>query len=76
MAFLELLVVICGLYGAYATASTRRRQRQLGFIIFTIGALSSIPLYFYKDLLGLLMLSVAYLLLDVRGIITNRKIKD
>jgi len=76
MAILELLVVICGLYGAYATASRRRRQRQLGFIIFTIGAVSSIPLYFHKDLIGLLILSVAYFVLDVRGIINNRKIKE
>lgn len=76
MAILELLCVVCGLYGAYATASTRRRQRQLGFIIFTIGAIAAIPLYFYKDLLGLLMLSVAYLVLDIRGIITNRNKKD
>ena len=73
MAFLETLAVFCGLYGAYATASTRRRIRQLGFIVFTVGAIAAVPLYFYKDIMGLLVLTMAYIVLDVRGIINNRK---
>ncbi len=73
MAILELIAVVCGLFGAYATASVKRKDRQIGFVVFTIGAIASVPLYFYKDLYGLLLLSGAYLALDIRGIITNRK---
>ena len=70
---LELLTVICGLYGAYATASQRRRQRQLGFIVFTIGAIAAIPLYLHKELYMVTMLSFLYVILDVRGIFKNKK---
>lgn len=76
MAFIEFIVVFCGLYGAYATASTRRRQRQLGFIVFTIGAAASVPLYIHKDLMMMLFMGIIYFGLDIRGIINNRKIKD
>jgi len=73
MFLLELLTVICGLYGAYATASQRRRQRQLGFIVFTIGAIASIPLYIDKGLYLVTMLSGIYVLLDLRGVFKNKK---
>lgn len=73
MFLLELLTVICGLYGAYATASQRRRQRQLGFIVFTVGALASIPLYVNKGLYMVTMLSIIYVALDLRGVIKNKK---
>lgn len=73
MFILELLTVICGLYGAYATASQRRRQRQLGFIVFTVGALAAIPLYLAKGLYMVTMLSAIYVILDLRGVFKNTK---
>ena len=74
MFLLELLTVICGLYGAYATASQRRRQRQLGFIVFTVGAIASIPLYLTKGLYMVTTLSAIYVILDLRGVFKNTKL--
>lgn len=69
---LELIAVLCGIYGAYATASKSRKERQLGFIVFTIGAVAAVPLYMYKELWLVTTLTIVYIALDIRGIINNR----
>jgi len=73
MFLIELLNVVCGLYRAYATASQRRRQRQLGFIVFTIGAIAAVPLYLHKELYMVTLLSAVYVILDLRGVFKNNK---
>ena len=68
---LEIIAVVCGVFGAYYTASFRKYERFLGFAVFTVGAICAVPLYYHKGLYGIMSLTFIYILLDFRGLKNN-----
>lgn len=71
MLALEILTLSCGISGAYLTSSANPAMRLRGFLIFTVGALSSIALYQAVGLYVMTLQSTIFLLINVRGIKNN-----